>query len=204
MTDFWNQNGQQPPASPPASPPAFGGPAPASNPAATFANFGNAQIDVRDPWLPHGFAGEVEVLKTEGKDTFRSGYGIFFTLKVLDIMQPGGGVGAGKAPTNANLMPAVVGGIYAAKIDGFNKPTAQQFAYSDLKTFIQAALEADGLTPAVAAQLPPDKWTKMAMAVHGGDPRFVGKRLLVQASAVDTQGGFAKAKYRWLPLSAKG
>lgn len=198
---------QPAPAAPSASP--FGAPPPAFgagpvDPAQALAGFGDAAIDLRDPFLPLGFAGKVRIDSTEGKVGRNVGYAIYIRCTVTAVANPGGGQQQPPLPKNVNLVPASVGSKYAIRIDGFNKEDAKAFAASDLKLFMIAALERNGLTHERAQTLTPQQWNDMGAAVHAGKLGCEGAEILVSTSSVGTKAGFAKQKTAFYPLSAAG
>ncbi len=181
-----------PAASAPAAS-AFGAPANAPiNAAQALAGFGDAEIDLRDPFPPVGFAGLVEVLATEGKGGRNTGFGIYIRARVTAVASPGGG--AHPAIKNCNPIPAAVGQVYSLPIRGFGKPDAEKFAHSDLKCFIAAALEHKGLTAEVQAGLTPADWAPMGQAAATGQLQAEGGIIGIQTSEVLNKGGLGKLK----------
>jgi hypothetical protein len=203
MTSQFNWNTPPAAGATPAAPSApapvgFGGPAARPIDAAqALAGFGEAPIDTRDPFLPLGFAGVVRIDKTEGKTSRNIGYAIYISCTVTRVANAGGGALSGALPKGANL-----GGKYVMRIDGFGSADAKAFAFSDLKQFMIAALESKGLTPAIAATLPPEEWNKMGTACGAGNLGADGCEIAVQAGMVDTKAGFKKQKTLFYPLSA--
>jgi hypothetical protein len=206
----------QPPAQPaaPAAPNPFGGPPPPQgtfptqplNVDAALYGFGDADIDLREPWLPMGSALKVRIDEVKGKAAGRHvGAAVYIRVTCTGISNAGGGNQPAPLPKNANMLPATVGGKYTIRIDGFDKPDAAKFARSDLKLFLIAALEKNGLTAEVAATLPPAEWEKMGRAAFTGAlTPAIGQEVIVTTGKVDTKGGFTKQKTTFYPLSAAG
>lgn len=207
MTFPWQNNGTPPApaaggqAAAPA--PAFGGPAaafggPPVSAEQALAGFGAGNIDMRDPFLPVGFAGEVELIETEGKTSMDVGPALYIRCKVKQIMAAGGGEANAAAMAglkNPNRSPAVLEGVYTARISGFGKPKAGGFAISDLKLFLIAVLSYTGLTPQTPVS--PEEWDKMGKAAWNSQFGQAGKRFCLQVGA--TAGAQAKLKYSFYP-----
>lgn len=197
------------PAQPTAAPPPFSGP-PAGGAFAprplrideAMAGFGDAPIDVRDPFVPPNFAGRMRVVNTYGKQEDKGGFALYFIMQVLEVFVAGGGNIAIGNLKNPNMMPAAVGQRLAGRINGFASTTSLKFAQSDTKLFLLAALESDGFTVAKANACPPDVWNKMFKAISDSDPRFVGKEVLLQTSIVNLDKQYSKLKLAFAPLSA--
>ena len=203
---------QQAQASAPAAPAA--GPSPFAPPRAAVAGpidvaqalqgFGDAPIDTRDPFLPVGFTGEIEIERTNAQVTRNLGLCLYAYAKVRGIASPGGGIIEGLKGCNPS--PAVVGGSYAVRISGFNREDARAFAMSDLKAFMWALLEPEFRASGVAtsAEVPAETWDKMAQAWAQGDAHFAGKTCLAQTSIIESKANFKKLKVNFYAKSAIG
>lgn len=170
--------------------------------AQALSGFGDAPIDMRDPFLPVGFAGEITTDRTTAQSTRNLGLCLYAYAKVDAVAAPGGGM----VPNlkGCNPSPASVGGMYAIRISGFSKEDARAFAMSDLKAFMWALLEPEFKAQGVGKpeEIPGPTWDQMAQAWAAGDPHFAGKSCLVQTAIVDSKAGFPKLKVHFYPLSA--
>lgn len=195
------------PAANPFAPPPQQAAANPMSAAQALAGFGEGAIDARHPFLPLGFAGELELLSTEGKDGRETGFAYYIDAKVTRIANPGGGDAAVAQATsyrtkNANVTPAREGSIYTIRISGFKNENSRKFAISDTKLFLCAIMEQDGLKPDVA--LPPSEWDRMASAMAGNQLGKAGRRFLADVAAVSSKSGVGKVKVSFYPVSAAG
>lgn len=193
-------------AAPAASP--FAPPAQAPMSAAqALQGFGEGAIDARHPFLPLGFAGELELVTTYGKDGRQTGFALYIEARVVRIAAAGGGDAAVSMASqmrvkNANVMPAQLGSTYSIRISGFSRDDSRAFAISDTKLFLCAIMEQDGLRPDVAVT--PQQWDALAAAMAAGKLDRAGRRFLVNVSAVSSKAGNGKTKVTFYPPSAAG
>lgn len=194
------------PAANPFAPPPAQVPTPMTA-AQALAGFGEGAIDARHPFLPLGFAGELELLSTEGKDGRETGFSYYIEAKVTRIANAGGGDAAVAQAAqyrtkNANVTPAREGGTYTIRISGFKNENSRKFAISDTKLFLCAIMEQDGLKPDVA--LAPAQWDAMAAAMTTNALGKAGRRFLADVTAVNSKAGMGKVKVAFYPPSAAG
>lgn len=195
-----------PPAAPAPQATPFAPPAPAPMSAAqALSGFGDGAIDARHPFLPLGFAGELELTATYGKDGRTTGFAMYIEAKVVRIANAGGGEGAARQAEamrikNANIIPAQIGTTYTIRISGFSRDDSKAFAISDTKLFLCAIMEADGLRPDVAVS--PQQWDALASAMAAGKLDRAGRHFLVSTAAVSSKSGNGKMKVVFYPPSA--
>ena len=204
-------NGQPPPPPAPAAANPFQPPQQAAPTAMSAAQalqgFGEGAIDARHPFLPLGFAGELELMSTEGKDGREVGFSYYIDAKVTRIANPGGGDAAVAQAQqyrtkNANVTPAREGSTYTIRISGFKNENSRKFAISDTKLFLCAIMEEDGLKP--DTQIQPAQWDAMAAAMTQNKLGKAGRRFLADVSAVNSKSGVGKVKVAFYPPSAAG
>lgn len=190
-----------PSAASPFAPPV----ATAATAAQALAGFGEGAIDARHPFLPVGFAGELELLSTYGKDGRNTGFSLYIEARCTRIAAAGGGEGAARQAAeaklkNANVAPAQVGNVYTMRISGFSREDSRAFAISDTKLFLCAILEEDGLRPDVAVS--PQQWDALAAAMAAGKLNKQGRKFLANATTVTSKAGLGKLKVTFYPPSA--
>lgn len=174
---------------------------PQVNPAAVFAGKGGIPIDGRDPFLPIGSVVKLRITETSSQSGNNTGFSVYIRGTVVAVAQPGGGECPPPVPQSVNSMPAQVGNSYACRINGFDKQTTMNFAISDLKSFIVAALYDDGLRQESDADA--ENWERMMLAVASGDQRYVGREIIVETTvATNKDRTFAKIKNRFHPSAA--
>lgn len=192
------------PAAPAPASAAFGGPPPQVaqiDPATALRGFGDAPIDIREPFLPVNSAVKARVDKIEPKTGRDTGFAVYVHVTVTAVATAGGAGSDSGLPAKHHGPGAQQGGKYVARISGFSTENGRNFAFSDLKCLMVACLEARGMSADEAAALPPERWEAAAQAMLAGDPQFVGVEILIRSTVVQGKNGNTKLKHLFAPLS---